>query len=661
MGVFPQYFCDFAGRFAGHAIGDEEQPDLGLMMSVFPPGVTGYPWSKLVVEQALLSARSAGLPVAIMRLPRMAIAAGTGYTQSGDIKVRIAMAALDTGLMPSGFRLQWTEPVDTVSELLTAISLNPRRRHTVYHLCNPAPQTWGLELADFGFDLREVSYAEFKRACQARGPGGPLHGHWPLVDHFARYWFSAGPPGRPAGLVSAGPVSARAVENDAPDRPAWPGLVTMTERSSSWISRQASWPYRRPSASADADALRRRAERIARRLDIRFGDAYPPELLEGLGRLAAALRAPAARIRADRLAAISFELGRKLTNRAALAREYASEPAIGREPVEQPVFVLGVNRAGTAFLHRLLAQGPRFWALYPHELVHPALSSATLPSGTLLAGTGEAGRRQYAADVLAASGIAGAMEGFRPGEPEEDFALLEDSFASWSYTLRYHVPEYASWLAGQDGAFAYGAHRRTMQHLSWQRGTRLGAAPRQWLLTTPFHFAGLETLVATYPDAIFIQTHREPREDMPSWLGLTEAVRALTAQPGDPAAIGAEQLDFMSRMLGQAARFRAAYPEIDRRFADVSYLDLTENPVGTVAEIYRHFGWVFDDETRARTERWQASQPAQHQPAQHQAARGHAEPGGRRSLARYGLTGPQVDEAFARYAEFARANKVRLE
>jgi hypothetical protein len=544
--------------------------------------------------------------------------------------------------------------VDTVSEILTAISLNPRRRHAIYHLCNPAPQTWGLELADFGFELREVSYAEFKRACQARGPRGPLHGHWPLVDHFAGYWFSAGSQARPAGLVSAGPVSARAAENDAPDRPGWPGLVTMTARSSSWISRQASWPYRRPSASADADALRRRAERIARRLDVRFGDAYPPELLEGLGQLAGALAAPEARIRADRLAAISFELGRKLTNRAALAREYASQPAIAREPVEQPVFILGINRTGTTFLHRMLAQGPRFWALYPHELAHPALSSEAPASGTQLAGTGETGRRQYAADALAASGIAEAMAGIHPvdpGGPEEEFALLEDSFASWSYTLRYHVPEYASWLAGQDGAFAYGVHRRTMQHLSWQRGTRLGAVPRQWLLRMPFHLAELETLVAAYPDAIFIQTHREPREVMPSWLSLTEAVRSLNAQPGDPAAIGAEQLDFMSGMLGQAARFRAAYPEIDRRFADVSYLDLTENPVGTVAEIYRHFGWVFDNETRARTERWQARQ----------AARRRAEPGRRYCLARYGLTAPQVDAAFARYAEFVRANKVRLE
>src|SRR5262249_47030203 len=113
MGVFPQYFCDFASDFAGQSIGDSQQPDPALMTSVFPPELMGYRWTKLVVERALLSARAAGLPVAIMRLPRMGIAAGTGYTHSGDIKIRIALAALDVGLMPSGFRLRWTEPADT--------------------------------------------------------------------------------------------------------------------------------------------------------------------------------------------------------------------------------------------------------------------------------------------------------------------------------------------------------------------------------------------------------------------------------------------------------------------------------------------------------------------------------------------------------------------
>ena len=655
MGVFPQYFCNFGGDLGDHPIQDGAQPDLGLMTSVFPAGLVGYPWSKLVVEQSLLYAQSLGLPVAIMRLPQMGIAAATGYTQSSDIKIRIVMAVLDAGVMPSGFRLQWTEPVDTVSQVLTAISLNPGRQHAVYHLCHPAPQDHGLELADFGFDLREVSYEEFRRACQARGARGPLHGYWPLIDHFAGYWFSGAPRQRlvmagpvtagpvTAGPVTAGPVTASPVTADAPDAPAWPGLITMTARSVGWVNRQAAWPYPRPEPSLDAAALRRQAERLARRLDVPFDEAYPPPLLEGLSRLAGALHAPQARIRADRRAAIGFELGRRLANRAALAREYAAHPAIAREPVERPVFILGINRTGTTFLHRLLAQGRRFWALYPHELAHPALP----------VGRPESARRAYADDILAASGIAEAMAGIHPvdpGEPEEEFALLEDSFESWTYTLRYAVPQYARWLAGQRGAFAYGVHRRTMQHLSWQRGTRLGAEPGQWLLKMPFHLAELETLVATYPDAVFIQTHREPREFMPSWLSLTEAVRSLTAEACDPAAIGLEQLGFMSRMLGQAARFRSAYPEIDRRFVDVSYLDLTEDPIGVVEEIYRHSGWAFDEQSRARSRFWLAAQ----------AARRRAEPRHRYSLEAHGLTAVQVDEAFSGYAEFARRNKVRL-
>ena len=48
------------------------------------------------------------------------------------------------------------------------------------------------------------------------------------------------------------------------------------------------------------------------RLGVRFDDAYPAPLLE---QLADALCAPAAQIREDRRAAISFELGRKLFHR----------------------------------------------------------------------------------------------------------------------------------------------------------------------------------------------------------------------------------------------------------------------------------------------------------------------------------------------------------
>jgi thioester reductase-like protein len=133
-----------------------------------------------------------------MRLPQTGIAASTGFTQSTDIKVRIVTAVLDTQLAPAGFTTMWTEPVDTVAQTLVGLSLNPDRRHVIYHLVNPRPSTHGLTLADFGLAVKEVSYPEFKRACQARGPRGPLHGHWPLIDHFADLWLTcgSGPPGR---------------------------------------------------------------------------------------------------------------------------------------------------------------------------------------------------------------------------------------------------------------------------------------------------------------------------------------------------------------------------------------------------------------------------------------------------------------------------------
>jgi thioester reductase-like protein len=193
MGVFPQYFCDFADGFAGHVIEAGDQPDPRLMQSVFPPGVMGYPWTKLVAEQALLSAPPASLPAVIMRLPRMGTAGATGYPHGSDVRLRIALAAADAGVMPSGFRPPRTERVETVSETLAAISLGPWRRHSIYHLCQPEPRTRSVELAGSG--PREVSYAEFKRACQARGPDGPLRGYWPLLDRLAGYWFSGGPPG----------------------------------------------------------------------------------------------------------------------------------------------------------------------------------------------------------------------------------------------------------------------------------------------------------------------------------------------------------------------------------------------------------------------------------------------------------------------------------
>ena len=223
MGVFPQAFCGYTSELRDRGIDDQMQPDLAGMKRMFPIGWLGYPWSKLVSEQALLFAHAAGLPLAIFRLPRTGTAS-TGYTNADDATVRILAGIVDVGMMPCGFTIQGSnEAVDTLSRVCTAISMNPQRRYTIYHCCDPQPDSLDVELADFGLYFPEVPYQAFKRACLARGEHSPLHGYWALLDHFARYWF-----GDRKAMCSV-PVSDCAIREDCPEPFRWPSLFSHDE------------------------------------------------------------------------------------------------------------------------------------------------------------------------------------------------------------------------------------------------------------------------------------------------------------------------------------------------------------------------------------------------------------------------------------------------
>ena len=99
------------------------------------------------------------------------------------------------------------------------------------------------------------------------------------------------------------------------------------------------------------------------------------------------------------------------------------------------------------------------------------------------------------------------------------------AFGSWTSTVRFHVPEFGRWLAATGTQHAYAHHRRIMQNFTWQRRQRRPDHQGQWLFKMPFHLMELETLVETYPDALFIQTHRSPSQFMGSWNSFVEKAR----------------------------------------------------------------------------------------------------------------------------------------
>jgi len=644
MSVFPQYFFAFRNEFKDCRIDHQMQPDLASMKRKYPLGLLGYPWSKLVTEQVLLFAHSAGLPVGIFRLPRTGVAS-TGPTQANDVAARIFAAVVDVEMMPQGFSVQRIdEAVDVLSEICTAISLNPQRRFTTYHCCDPQPALHELEPADFGLYWPEVSYASFKRACQARGESSPLYRYWVLLDHFAPYWFGDSENG------AALPICDRAIREDCPRPIKWPGLLTMSKRSIEWItSHRHQWPYPIPQSRLDLDCLLNRAKHYAEREGVSFEKAYPAWMRRNLQQLVQALSAPKSGLLEGKLGDVVSDLSRLLRNNVALARERQQYPEIKQEEVTRPVFIVGINHTGTTYLHRLMARDNHFWTLRGYECfepIRPAHEYATL------SGTPADPRRAALEDMFEAAGTFENFAGIHHidiDEPEEDFQLLRMGFAAWTTTVRYYLPDYRRWLAARDLRPAYAHHRSIMRHFTWQRRQRQTGKQGQWLFNMPFHLMELDALIETYPDALFIQTHREPSQFLGSWNSLVERIRSIAIEPRPLDELGAEQLAFMSSMLYRTVDFRLAHPELESRWMDVNYFDLIENPFGVVRSIYKHFGWTLEQAAVDTMEEWQFQQDEQRR----------TETRHRYALEDYGLTVEAVNDAFARYREFITASGIR--
>lgn len=637
MGIFPEYFCAFALEYENSRIDDQMQPDLAGMKRMFPLGLLGYPWSKLVAEQAILFANAAGLPVAIFRLAQTSLAS-TGYTQPSNITQRLFSAVVDAGMIPRGFTLQSNnDPVDTLSNICTGISLNPRRRFTVYNCCNPTPSYRTIRVEELGLDYPEVSYKAFRSACQARGDASPLAGYWALVDHFARYWL------RGRDSATSLPISDRAIREDFPGTIRWPGPLTRYVRYNRWIrEHRDEWPHPEPRRRLKLDHLLRQARRYADDRGLSFDSTYPEWMLDAMKQLVRALKSPEAGLLDTRVGHVAFDMCRMLRNNAELAAERLRFPEIDRLKVTHPVFIVGINRTGTTYLHRLMARDDRFWALRAYEYVEPVLPGGEYAG---VAGTPDDPRRALAADVFEASGIIDSFSGIHHIDidgPEEDMPILRLSFKAWMFATRYYVPEYERWLEASGSREAYHHHRRVMQHYTYQRMQSHSGAEGQWLFKMPTHLMELEALIDAYPDALFIQTHREPVQFMGSWCSLVERIRADVGEPRPPDVLGAEQLRAMSGLLDRAVDFRESHPELEARWIDVSYYDLVQDPMSVVARIYERRGWELRPDAEEAMEIW----------LDEQRERRRTEQRHKYDIAAYGLTRDMIDTAFARYREF---------
>ena len=124
--------------------------------------------------------------------------------------------------------------------------------------------------------------------------------------------------------------------------------------------------------------------------------------------------------------------------------------------------------------------------------------------------------------------------------------------------------------------------------------------PGRWALKYPKHLIALDVLLATYPDACIVWTHRDPAVVLPSVASFTGYIRALTTGTIDEPTYGREWTAFEELVLLRGLAVRDRVGNDDDRFHDLHYRDLMADPAGAVAGICAQFDIPFGDQTAAR-------------------------------------------------------------
>jgi hypothetical protein len=323
------------------------------------------------------------------------------------------------------------------------------------------------------------------------------------------------------------------------------------------------------------------------------------------------------------------------------------DPACLANPIQRPVFVLGLPRTGTTALHALLASDPACQALEywlaaspgprpPRESWErdPRFKEAAF--GLRLTYWLDPGLR--------------AIHDLTPEGPDECRHLLGQCFRDDTFDSNATIPSYTAWYRKADMRPAYAWHRDVLRLIGSGQTTSLGSASlrvggpggppprgpeRRWLLKYPAHLAHLETLLDTYPDACIVQTHRDPARVLPSLCSLVTNWRGIYEDGVDVQAVARWQVEMWAERLEHALAVRERCAP--GRFFDLHFREIVEDPVVAARRVHAHFGLPWTDEGERAMTAWHAAHP----PGRHGAHRYDA--------GRFGLSAGAIQERFRAY------------
>ena len=317
-----------------------------------------------------------------------------------------------------------------------------------------------------------------------------------------------------------------------------------------------------------------------------------------------------------------------LCHRLQLVEYRKRDLRVEKQEIRQPLFVLGLPRTGTTLLYGLLAQDPAHRSPLSWEVDDPCPPAR---------------EENYARDPRRESSeerfdqlrmLAPGFQAIHPVGallPQECIVITAVEFMSIRFEMCFDVASYQEWLPAQSMASAYRFHRHFLQHM------QSGYAKERWVLKSPGHLGPIGALLDEYPDAMLVQTHRDPLRVVPSVSSLEYTGRGIASDAVDPLKIGRQQLRLWSRQLGQGMAARESRPHQARQIFDLHFQEIVADPLACVRRLYAHFDLELTPEAERRMQAYLDAHPRDEHGT-------HAY-----SLESFGLDPDEVQAAFAEY------------
>ena len=291
-----------------------------------------------------------------------------------------------------------------------------------------------------------------------------------------------------------------------------------------------------------------------------------------------------------------------LKNRLLIADVLARHPEIHDVPIERPIIIAGLPRTGTTHLHNLISADTALRSLPYWESLEPVLPAGERADVDAGGADPRLARTEMALGFLdVAMPLFKRMHEMTTWHVHEEIQLLAIDFSTMLFESMWFVPSYRDWYQASDQTPSYEYLKTVLQVLQWQRGGT------RWILKSPQHLEQFGPLMATFPDATVVVTHRDPVAITASLATMIAYTSRLQQASVDPHRIGRYWADRVVDLLGACVRDRDLLPA--DRSIDVLFDEFMADDVGMVERIYAVAGQPMPAEARQAMDAFMVEHP----------------------------------------------------